>query len=51
MDGAATLVGHKKVFVSNKCQCSQLGTHALNHVRMSLQNSQTAITLHFRTKT
>ena len=50
MDGSATLGRHKKVFVSNKCQCSQLGTHVLSHSRMSLQNSQTAITILFGTK-
>jgi len=51
VDGTATLDRHKKVFVSNKCQYSQLGTHALSHVRMSLQYSQTTITILFRTKT
>jgi hypothetical protein len=44
------MAGSKKVIVSNKCQSSQLRTHALSHVRISLQNSQTAITILFSTK-
>jgi hypothetical protein len=44
------MAGSKTVFVSNKCQYSQLRMHALSHVRISLQNSQTATTILFRTK-